>query len=200
MRCRCYKCHYNNDGYCREPDYVSINERGECDRMFIKQTIADRETKGNPAICYERKCSVGDTLYVLSTTSPTGIEEAKCKRIGTGWTDVLGHTVRYYVQVGEDDRKPRWIFHNYDFGAKVFANLNDALAVHAQNSKSPCNIGDRIPYQLRSGQMIYYIVEKIRTKSDGTVMIRCKHFNDGENRSFTVGQARKLVKTNGREM
>ena len=35
MRCNCIKCHYNDDYYCRQPDYVSIDENGECDQMYI---------------------------------------------------------------------------------------------------------------------------------------------------------------------
>lgn len=35
MRCNCIKCHYNEDYYCRQPDYVSIDQNGECDQMFV---------------------------------------------------------------------------------------------------------------------------------------------------------------------
>ena len=40
MRCKCSKCHYNDDYYCRQPDYVSIDENGECDQMDIRDTQA----------------------------------------------------------------------------------------------------------------------------------------------------------------
>ena len=36
MRCRCYKCDLNNDGYCSEASYVCICEDGTCERMFIR--------------------------------------------------------------------------------------------------------------------------------------------------------------------
>lgn len=37
MRCRCYKCHYNDEGYRREPDYVDIDENGKRNSVFIKE-------------------------------------------------------------------------------------------------------------------------------------------------------------------
>lgn len=37
MRCRNTKCIYNEDYYCRQPDYVSIDENGECDQMHIPE-------------------------------------------------------------------------------------------------------------------------------------------------------------------
>lgn len=36
MRCKCYKCERNDDGYCCDSSYVVIDENGECDLMFIK--------------------------------------------------------------------------------------------------------------------------------------------------------------------
>ena len=35
MRCKCVKCCYNEDGCCRQPDYVCIDENGVCDQMYI---------------------------------------------------------------------------------------------------------------------------------------------------------------------
>ena len=195
MRCKCEKCHYNEDGYCREPDYVVVDNNGKCESLFIKQ---DPENELVSVHSHDMKCSVGDTLYVLSPNSPTGIDEAKCKRIGSGWTDRAGYTTVYYVQVGQDDSKPRWKFHNWDFGVSVFLTINEAEDVLAQNNTAPCHVGDSIPYQLHGGRMIYYIVEKIKTKSDGTIMIRCKHGGGGANRSFTVREVRNLIQNKGK--
>jgi len=36
MRCNCIKCHYNDDYYCCQPDYVSIDQYGECEQLFLK--------------------------------------------------------------------------------------------------------------------------------------------------------------------
>lgn len=41
MRCRSTNCHYNDDGYCRQPDYVSINQNGECDQRYNLKTAHD---------------------------------------------------------------------------------------------------------------------------------------------------------------
>lgn len=35
MRCECYKCGENEDGYCACPSYVTITANGECDCMYI---------------------------------------------------------------------------------------------------------------------------------------------------------------------
>jgi hypothetical protein len=113
---------------------------------------------------------------------------------------MLGEVTTYYVQVGEDSSRPRWKFNNVAFGNTIFLSLDEAEDELDQNSKAPCDVGDKIPYMLRSGHMIYYIVEKIKIKPDGTVKIRCKHGNGGESRSFTAKEARALIKTCGREM
>ena len=44
MRCKCIKCHYNEDYCCRQPDYVSIDEKGECDQMYIPATPQNTQT------------------------------------------------------------------------------------------------------------------------------------------------------------
>lgn len=44
MRCRNEKCHYNDDCYCLQPDYVSIDENGECDQMFISVVLDNTKT------------------------------------------------------------------------------------------------------------------------------------------------------------
>ena len=49
MRCRCDKCHYNEDGFCCQPSYVSIDENGECDQLFVKSadTAAPTDEEGS---------------------------------------------------------------------------------------------------------------------------------------------------------
>lgn len=44
MRCRNTQCIYNEDYYCRQPDYVSIDENGECDQMHNKPPQSPGET------------------------------------------------------------------------------------------------------------------------------------------------------------
>ena len=45
MRCNCIKCTYNEDCYCSQPDYVSIDENGECDQMYIPTTQPSENDK-----------------------------------------------------------------------------------------------------------------------------------------------------------
>lgn len=47
MRCDCIKCDYNEDYFCSQPDYVKIDENGECEQMFIRTTIESNEEKEN---------------------------------------------------------------------------------------------------------------------------------------------------------
>ncbi|MBO7696631.1 MAG: hypothetical protein J6T10_28725 [Methanobrevibacter sp.] len=35
MRCYCFKCYNNEDGYCSCSSYVAINENGKCTIMDI---------------------------------------------------------------------------------------------------------------------------------------------------------------------
>lgn len=43
MRCNCVKCDYNEDNFCKSPDYVGIGEKGECTQMFIRGvTLAEK--------------------------------------------------------------------------------------------------------------------------------------------------------------
>lgn len=35
MRCDCKKCISNEDGYCLDSSYVTIDENGECNQMVI---------------------------------------------------------------------------------------------------------------------------------------------------------------------
>ena len=38
MRCYCYKCENNENGYCGVPDgNVGIDENGECDALWIRE-------------------------------------------------------------------------------------------------------------------------------------------------------------------
>ena len=43
MRCQVLRCHYNDDGYCRQPDYAYIDKNGRCEQMVVdKMTITEK--------------------------------------------------------------------------------------------------------------------------------------------------------------
>jgi hypothetical protein len=43
MRCNCVRCDYNEDNFCKSPDYVGINEKGECTQILILgKTLAEK--------------------------------------------------------------------------------------------------------------------------------------------------------------
>ena len=58
-------------------------------------------------------------------------------------------------------------------------------------------IGDIIPFKTRTGYVISYIVEKIKTSEDGIIKFRCKHGGGGQNRSFLEGEAKALIRSGG---
>jgi hypothetical protein len=43
MRCYCYRCDYNDEGYCSQPDYVTIDYKGECDQLYVKRVLPDED-------------------------------------------------------------------------------------------------------------------------------------------------------------
>jgi hypothetical protein len=46
MRCAVLRCHYNDDGYCRQPDYAYIDKNGVCEQMDVKKmTITQKYTE-----------------------------------------------------------------------------------------------------------------------------------------------------------
>lgn len=46
MRCAAVRCHYNDDGYCSQPDYAYIDKNGVCEQMYIPtKTITERYTE-----------------------------------------------------------------------------------------------------------------------------------------------------------
>ena len=43
MRCAVLRCHYNDDGYCRQPDYITIDPSGNCTQSCIsKPTVTEK--------------------------------------------------------------------------------------------------------------------------------------------------------------
>lgn len=63
MRCQSLRCHYNDCGYCRQPDYASIGEDGLCEQRYVpKKTITER---------YEELSQIADEAYKTFDFNPT---------------------------------------------------------------------------------------------------------------------------------
>jgi len=110
----------NKDYY----DYLeSIDQKGLVDTEGKASFIVDRLLEKGAFI---PPCKVGDTVYILTTDSPTGIEESRVKRM------VLenlqdGVTVKVVVPCVYDDwGKSVWQFYPEDFGVKVFLSKEQA--------------------------------------------------------------------------
>ena len=46
MRCECYKCRENNDGFCLCSNYITIDVNGQCDSMYIPVDKEDGDGNG----------------------------------------------------------------------------------------------------------------------------------------------------------
>ena len=63
MRCAVLRCHYNDDGYCRQPDYAYIDKNGVCEQMYIPtKTITER---------YTELRQIADEAYAIFDSNPT---------------------------------------------------------------------------------------------------------------------------------
>lgn len=63
----------------------------------------------------------------------------------------------------------------------------------------PISVGDVIPYQVSTGYVINYIVERvIINMMNETMKVRCRHGGGGANRSFTAEEAWKLIRNKGK--
>ena len=149
----------------------------------------------------EPKVKIGDTIYVLTTDVPDEIEVTQVKSIKRVIVDDK-ETFRYNAQCVLNGRGSgmTWTFYDKDFGVNFFTQPQDAMNARKNlnaTSDMPCKVGDIIPFKTRTGYVINYIVEKIKVREDGSVKIRCKHGGIGQARSFTVGEARTLIRTGG---
>jgi hypothetical protein len=146
---------------------------------------------------------IGDTIYVLTIDAPNEIEVTKVKSVKRVIVDGK-ETFRYRAPCMFDDwGGATWTFYDQDFGVKFFVNALAATEARKQAlasdvSRIPCQIGDIIPFQVKTGYVINYIVEKIKIGEDGTVKIRCKHGGGGQPRSFLSGEIRRLLLNNGK--
>lgn len=145
---------------------------------------------------------MGDTIYVLSIDAPNEIEVTKVKSIKRVVVDGE-ETFRYNAPCVYDDWGGNtWVLYDKDFNEKFFTDINLATEARKQRqasdeSRIPCKVGDVIPFKVKTGYVISYIVEKIKIGKDGIVKIRCKHGGGGQPRSFFANEARHLIQTGG---
>lgn len=63
MRCAMIRCHYNDDGYCSQPDYAYIDKKGVCEQMTVKKmTLAEK---------YRELKNIADEAYKTFDSNPT---------------------------------------------------------------------------------------------------------------------------------
>lgn len=65
MRCAMLRCNYNDDGYCRQPDYACIDKNGVCEQMVIKKmTVAEK---------YRELKLTSDSAFIAFDEYPTPV-------------------------------------------------------------------------------------------------------------------------------
>ena len=63
MRCKVLQCHYNDGGYCSQPDYAYIDEKGVCEQMDVKKvTVTER---------YQELRKTANEAYTKFNENPT---------------------------------------------------------------------------------------------------------------------------------
>lgn len=63
MRCQVLRCHYNDDGHCRQPDYAYIDKNGMCEQMDVRSvTITEK---------YNELKTIADEAYKTFDFNPT---------------------------------------------------------------------------------------------------------------------------------
>ena len=67
-------------------------------------------------------CKVGDTLFVFTPDSPTGIETTKCIRLSIDKRRIIIQAPSVY----DDWGNAKWNFKPTDFGKKVFLDFEEA--------------------------------------------------------------------------
>lgn len=63
MRCSNIRCHYNDDGYCEQPDYATISQSGVCEQMWVKSHTVTEQ--------YIELRKIADGAYKIFNDNPT---------------------------------------------------------------------------------------------------------------------------------
>lgn len=63
MRCQVLRCHYNDDGYCRQPDYANIDKNGVCEQMDVKKVSITEK--------YKELRNISNEAYTTFNKNPT---------------------------------------------------------------------------------------------------------------------------------
>ena len=137
-------------------------------------------------------CNVGDVIFIIADNIPDGIEMTQVRFIDYAITGG-GETFRYTAPCANCDGV--WNFFSEDFNKFFYTDPKKAIAARDKmcNGLRP---GVKIPFVNANGNTLYYYIEKVKIKADGTKKIRCALFG-GKPRSFTEEQARALIRSNG---
>ena len=181
--------------------YDMLNSEHTCDLVWYdKAKKYMEEAKNNiygitfmPAgVKIKPVCNVGDVIFIVADNIPDGIEMTQLtfvEYVIAGGVETFKYTALCA------DGKGIWNFFSEDLNKNFYTDPKKAIAARDKmcNGLRP---GVKIPFVNANGNTLYYYIEKVKIKADGTKKIRCALFG-GKPRSFTEEQARALIRSNG---
>ena len=184
--------------------YDMLYREDTCDAVWLaKAKKYTEEAKQNiygitiipPSVTIEPVCKVGDVIFVVADNIPDGIEMTQVRFVDyaiTGGVETFRYTAPCASGTGV------WNFFSEDYNKCFYTDPKKAIAARDKmcNGLRP---GTKIPFVNAHGNTLYYYVEKVKIKADGSKKIRCALFG-GKPRSFTEEQARALIRSNGHSL
>lgn len=181
--------------------YDMLNSEHTCDLVWYdKAKKYMEEAKNNiygitfmPAgVKIKPVCNVGDVIFIVADNIPDGIEMTQLTFVEYV---IAGGVETFKYTAPCADGKGIWNFFSEDLNKNFYTDPKKAIAARDKmcNGLRP---GVKIPFVNANGNTLYYYIEKVKIKADGTKKIRCALFG-GKPRSFTEEQARALIRSNG---
>lgn len=184
--------------------YDMLHREDTCDAVWhTKAKKFAEESKQNvrgitiipPGVTIEPVCKVGDVIFIVADNIPDGIEMTQVRFVNYAIAGGV-ETFRYTAPCANSDGV--WNFFSEDLDKFFYTDPQKALDTRDKmcNGLRP---GVKIPFVNANGNTLYYYIEKVKVKADGSKKIRCALFG-GKPRSFTEEQARALIRTNGHSL
>lgn len=184
--------------------YDMLHREDACDAVWLaKAKKYTEESKQNiygitvipPSVSIEPVCKVGDVIFIVADNIPDGIEMTQVRFIDyaiAGGVETFRYTAPCACGTGV------WNFFSEDYNKYFYTDPKQAIAARDKmcNGLRP---GTKIPFVNCNGTTLYYYVEKVKIRADGSKKIRCALIG-GKPRSFSEEQARALIRTNGHSL
>ena len=120
-------CPFYEEGKCLLLEEDAVECDMNCDMCRFAKTLYNADYRKQSENTIDLPCKVGDTVYVLTTDSPTGIEETKISQVvvRVKRNCKMSYTILAPC-VYDDWGKAKWSFCDNDFGKTVFFTREEA--------------------------------------------------------------------------